>query len=203
MTLLGVGITYVPLQSVRLFKAMGKVKKSVKKFAAKGPDAAKKAVRTHKLEAAKRLKVKAAQEHKAQAGTGKKKKRHEDGSDDEEEGVAAPSLEGMNVDAFMEGLGASCDEEEEEDDESGSEGEAEEGGEEGEDDEEEGSEDGSVAAEESDEEGDAAESDEEVADMKGALKKHKVCPPPLAANASSFIISKRSDQRTKNVIVLP
>jgi len=100
---------------------MGKVKKSVKKFAAKGPEAAKKAVRTHKLELAKRQKAKAAQEHKAQIGTGKKKKNRGDESDDDEEGVAAPSLEGMDVDAFMEGMGASSDEDD--DEASGSEGE--------------------------------------------------------------------------------
>jgi hypothetical protein len=154
---------------------MGKVKKSVKKFAAKGPDAAKKAVRTHKLEAAKRLKAKAAQEHKAQAGTGKKKKRREDDSDDEEEGVAAPSLEGLDVDAFMEGLGASSGDEDEDDEASGSEGEEEEGGED--DEEEDKDEDDAAdggAADDSDEETEGAESDEEVADMKGALKKHKV-----------------------------
>ena len=165
---------------------MGKVKKSVKKFAAKGPEAAKKAVRTHKLESAKRQKAKAAQEHKALAGTGKKKKSRGDDSDDEEEGVSAPSLEGMDVDAFMEGMGASSDEDNE-DEVSGS--EAEDNDEEEDEESDEDEEDNDTSRKDDDD----AESDEEVADMKGALNKHKVCPSLVFAQLCVWSASEATE----------
>ena len=157
---------------------MVKVKKSVKKFIARGPDAAKKAVRKNKFESAKRQKSKAALEHKALAGTGKKKQRDEE-SDSEEEGAEAPTLEGMNVDAFMEGLGASSGEDEEEgenDTDEGSQGENDAEDDEDSDEEEAGELEASGAAEDSNSDL-AEESDEEVADAKEALKKHKVRVP--------------------------
>ena len=180
---------------------MGQVKKSIKKFQAKGgKDAAKKANRSRKVESAKRAKRSAlidAKKTRAEAETAAledtvngRRATKKKGKDDGEDEVAASvkQLEGMDVGAFMDALGGDSDDEgEEDDDEDNDEDDENEVGDDKEDDKE-------VEDDDDDENEDEKEDDEDVSSgSDGGSAPVKTKKASLAAHAAELAALEAKD----------